>query len=190
MFEAAKISSPALRTGSAILICRLRAISSWVESDVLGIRPLRKIGTRVVRGENQAHTISGRSCECDGGTEAAERKGCEGLEGLGDSDFLRVFGLRSHSIGAPTQQLPSHGRVPKARGFCPARLQSWIDWELSAWPEITITIGALRKTLCTREVPLNVPGFVDRNDIVYGTNLYVGIGKIAVELRCCHYSFG
>ena len=24
---------------------------------------------------------------------------------------------------------------------------------------------------------LNVPGFVDRNDIVYGTNLYVGIGR-------------
>src|SRR5260370_1105202 len=61
MFAAAKISSPALRTGSAILICCLRAISSWAESDVLGIRPLSKIGTRVVRGENQAHTISGRS---------------------------------------------------------------------------------------------------------------------------------
>ena len=26
---------------------------------------------------------------------------------------------------------------------------------------------------CTREAPLNVPGFVDRNDIVYGTNFYV-----------------
>lgn len=30
---------------------------------------------------------------------------------------------------------------------------------------------------CTREAPLNVPGFVDRNDIVYGTNLHVGIGR-------------
>jgi hypothetical protein len=30
---------------------------------------------------------------------------------------------------------------------------------------------------CTREAPLNVPGFVDRNDIVYGTNLYIGIGR-------------
>jgi hypothetical protein len=35
-----------------------------------------------------ARTVSGRSSECEGGTEGAERKGCEGLEGLGDSEFL------------------------------------------------------------------------------------------------------
>ena len=50
-----------------------------------------------------------------------------------------MSGLRSHGIGAPTQQLPSPRAWAESIRFCPARLQSWTDWELPAWPETTQT---------------------------------------------------